>query len=184
MVRMLNRYRTELGVEALPAELEATARATIRQLQEETATVGVSAPRLDGGHGSRSMSTVRNLSGHKFPTGYPSRRTWLHVTVRDSQGGAVFESGAIDEAGAIAGNDNDADPVTFEPHYEEITRADQVQIYEPILGDPRGRADDGPADGHPVPQGQPAAAARIRQGDGAAEIGVYGGAARRRGFHR
>ena len=38
MVRMLSRYRTELGVEALPSELESTARATIRQLQHETAT--------------------------------------------------------------------------------------------------------------------------------------------------
>ncbi len=38
MVRMLNRYRNELGVAALPSELDATARATIRQLQEETAT--------------------------------------------------------------------------------------------------------------------------------------------------
>ena len=33
MVRMLNRYRTELGIAALPSELEATARATTRQLQ-------------------------------------------------------------------------------------------------------------------------------------------------------
>ena len=38
MVRMFNRYRTELGVTALPSELEATARATIRQLQQDTAT--------------------------------------------------------------------------------------------------------------------------------------------------
>ena len=40
--------------------------------------------------------------------------------------------------GAIRGNDNDADPKRFEPHYEEITRPDQVQIYEPILGDRTG----------------------------------------------
>ena len=32
------------------------------------------------------------------------------------------------------GNDADRDPLTFEPHYEEITRPDEVQIYEPILG--------------------------------------------------
>ena len=35
----MNRYRDELGIEATPAELEATARATIRQLEEDTATV-------------------------------------------------------------------------------------------------------------------------------------------------
>ena len=36
MLRMLNRYRAELGVEALPQELEAAARATIAQLQQQT----------------------------------------------------------------------------------------------------------------------------------------------------
>ena len=78
---------------------------------------------------------MRNLSGHKFPTGYPSRRTWLHVTVRNAQGRTVFESGAINETGAIQGNDSDADATKYEPHYDRITSADQVQIYEPILGD-------------------------------------------------
>jgi hypothetical protein len=137
MVRMLSRYRTELGVEALPAELEATARATIRQLQQETATVAVSAPQLAGGTLAFDVD-VRNLTGHKYPTGYPARRPWLHVTIRDAQGRAGFESGAINAAGAVAGNDSDADPLRYEPHYDEITRADQVQIYEPILGDRNG----------------------------------------------
>jgi hypothetical protein len=50
----------------------------------------------------------------------------------------VFESGAINAAVAVAGNDSDADPLRSEPHYDEITRADQVQIYEPILGDRNG----------------------------------------------
>lgn len=142
MVRMFNRYRTELGVEALPAELEATARATERQLQHDTATLALSAPSLDGGTLAFDVD-VRNLSGHKYPTGYPSRRTWLHVTVRDAQGRAVFESGAIDARGVIAGNDNDVDATRFEPHYEQITRADQVQIYEPILGDRNGAVTTG-----------------------------------------
>ena len=36
-------------------------------------------------------------------------------------------------------------PATFEPHYTEIRAADQVQIYESVMGDRAGRADDGPA---------------------------------------
>jgi len=134
MVRLLNRYRNELGVDALPMELEATASATIRQLQEDTATLTVTTPTVNAGRVTFDVE-VRNLTGHKYPTGYPSRRTWLHVIVRDAQGRAVFESGAFNNSGAIAGNDADVDPNRFEPHYELITRADQVQIYEPILGD-------------------------------------------------
>ena len=137
MVRLLNRYRTELGVAALPAELEATARATVRQLQQDTATIAVTPPRVNGSTVSFDVD-VRNLTGHKFPTGYPSRRTWLHVTVRDARGQSIFESGAIGDDGAIRGNDSDANPLMFEPHYDRITRPDQVQIYEPILGDRSG----------------------------------------------
>jgi hypothetical protein len=174
-VRLLNRYRTELGVDALPAELDATAKATIRQLQQETAEVGVSEPRAAGGTLAFDVS-VRNLTGHKFPTGYPSRRTWLHVTVRDAGGGVVFESGAIENTGAITGNDADGNPATFEPHYDEITRADQVQIYEPILGDRAGLPTTGLLsavrylkDNRLLPRG-------FDKGTAAAEIGVYGGA--------
>ena len=176
MVRMLNRYRTELAVEALPSELEATASATVRQLQEDTARVEVSSPQVTGGVLGFDVR-VRNLTGHKFPTGYPSRRTWLHVTVRDARGGAVFESGAIDGTGAILGNDGDTDALAFEPHYEEITTPGQVQIYEPVLGDRLGAPTTGLLtavrylkDNRLLPRGFDKATAD-------AEIGVYGAAA-------
>jgi hypothetical protein len=132
MLRMLNRYRTELGVEALPAELDFNARATELQLQSTTATVTATAARAPGGRLDLDVA-VRNLTGHKFPTGYPSRRSWLHVTVRDQAGRAIFESGAVQSSGAIAGNDNDADATRYEPHHEEIRTPDQVQIYESMM---------------------------------------------------
>jgi len=176
MVRLLNRYRTELGVEALPSELDATAAATIRQLQQETARLTLSDPRVADGTLAFDV-TVQNLSGHKFPTGYPARRTWLHVTVRDSAGAPIFESGAFEPNGAIAGNDNDRDPQTFEPHYDEVTSPEQVQIYEPILGDRTGAPTTGLLsavrylkDNRLLPRGFDKATAD-------AEIGVYGAAA-------
>ena len=142
MVRLLNRFRTELGVPALSSELEATARATERQLQQETATLSVSAPARSGETLTFDVD-VRNLTGHKFPTGYPARRTWLHVSVRDQSGRAVFESGAITAAGLVSGNDNDTDVARFEPHYEQITAPGEVQIYETVLGDSNGRPTTG-----------------------------------------
>ena len=142
MLRLLDRYRTELGVTAPSSELEATARATVRQLQQDTATLSVTAPRIDAGHLAFEVQ-VTSLTGHKFPSGYPSRRSWLHVSVRDSRGSIAFESGAIDDTGLIRGNDNDADGAKYEPHYEEVTGSDQVQIYEAILGDPAGKVTTG-----------------------------------------
>jgi hypothetical protein len=86
---------------------------------------------------------AENLTGHKLPTAYPSRRAWLHITVKDSAGRTVFESGALNPDGSIVGNDNDADPLKFEPYYSEITNPEQVEIFEPILGDSQGHVTTG-----------------------------------------
>jgi hypothetical protein len=142
MLRMLNRYRHELGVEALPQELEAAAGATIAQLQQQTASVTI-AP-AEGGAGQLAIDvTVRNLTGHKLPTAYPSRRVWLHFTVRDRDGQVVFESGAIEASGAIRGNDNDDDGSRFEAHYAEIRSGDEVQVYESVMRDVNGAVTTG-----------------------------------------
>ena len=81
---------------------------------------------------------VNNTSGHKFPTGYPSRRAYLHFTVKDASGNTVFESGRTNANGSIAGVDADTDLSSYEPHHEVITQQDQVQLYEPIMGDSDG----------------------------------------------
>jgi len=132
MLRMLNRYRAELGVRALPQELEAAARRTVEHLRTNTASVTVNGPTVEGGR-LTFVVLVENKAGHKLPTAYPSRRAWLHVTVRDGSGRILFESGAPGESGSIAGNANDEDPTTFEPHYDRIESPDQVQIYESII---------------------------------------------------
>lgn len=134
MLRLLNRYRAELGVVALPEELDAAARRTVQNLQSATAAVSVERAEVADGRLNIDV-LVQNLTGHKLPTAYPSRRAWLHLTVRDRNGRQVFESGAIAASGLIQGNDNDADANKFESHYTDIRQADQVQIYESIMGD-------------------------------------------------
>ena len=137
MLRMLNRYRVELGVAALPQELEAAARSTAQHLQTDTARVTVLGAERRGEQLALDVA-VENLAGHKLPTGYPSRRVWLHVQVRDAGGRPIFESGRIEPSGLITGNDNDADASKVEPHYAEIRSAEQVQIYESVMVDNAG----------------------------------------------
>ncbi len=81
---------------------------------------------------------LSNNSGHKTPTSYPSRRMWLNFKVTDSNNNVVFESGRMNSDGSIAGADNDTDQSQIEPHYDVITTADQVQIYETIMGNSDG----------------------------------------------
>jgi hypothetical protein len=142
MQRMLNRYRVDLGTRALPAEMEAAANRTIAHLQTEAAKVAIRSLEVRDGRVEAEIA-LENLGGHKLPTAYPSRRVWLHVMVRDRTGKAIFESGALTPNGSITGNDNDEDGARFEPHYTTVTRPDQVQIYEAVMGDPAGKPTTG-----------------------------------------
>jgi len=142
MQRMLNRFRGDLAVAAEPQEMDAAATRTVAHLQTEAAAVSVD--RVDEQNGRlEAVVSVENLGGHKLPTAYPSRRAWLHVTVRDRAGRVVFESGALNPNGSIQGNDNDEDAGRFEPHYTEISRPDQVQIYESVMAGADGRITTG-----------------------------------------
>lgn len=134
MLSILNKYRGELGVTALPQELDAAVNETKRFLGSRSAGLTIVSARRAGSRVDLEVA-IESTAGHKLPTAYPSRRAWLHVVVTDAGGAVVFESGALRSDGAIAGNDNDADPARFEPHYDEITSADEVQIYETIMVD-------------------------------------------------
>jgi len=137
MQRLFGRYHDELQLTAQSQELSRAAERTIAYLQAQAAKVSVSDPHVRGGQLEAEV-TVENLGGHKLPTAFPSRRAWLHVVVRDRDHRQIFESGGLNSDGSIQGNDNDADPTRYEPHYSEIRRADQVQIYESILKDANG----------------------------------------------
>jgi hypothetical protein len=142
MLGILNKHRGELGVQALPQEIEAVIQRTREHLASSTAKLSIESARVIGRNLVVEVA-VSNLAGHKLPTAYPSRRVWLHVKVTDSAERVIFESGAPRVDGSIVGNDNDSDATLYEPHYDAIESADQVQIYEPILVDSRDRVTTG-----------------------------------------
>ena len=137
MLKVLKNFGGELGVQAGTDHFDATIVRTLTQLQTQTASLAVFDPFLTGATLNFDV-IVDVLTGHKFPTSYPSRRAWLHVIIKDANGQVIFESGGVGQDGAISGNDNDVDPLAFEPHYDEITSPEQVQIYEPIMHDVYG----------------------------------------------
>ncbi|HET6170791.1 MAG TPA: hypothetical protein VFE01_11450 [Terracidiphilus sp.] len=140
--QMLNDYRSDLHTAALPQELVAASGRTIDFLKSQSARVTLQ----DAGQRSGKLSLevrVENLTGHKMPTAYPSRRAWLHVVIEDRDGRTIFESGALRADGSIVGNANDDDPQRYEHHHREITTPQQVEIFEPILGDRQGHVTTG-----------------------------------------
>ncbi|MCW3083783.1 MAG: hypothetical protein JWP12_1149 [Bacteroidetes bacterium] len=75
---------------------------------------------------------VLNKAGHKFPSGYPSRRAVLQLVITDATD-TVFKSGTFDAQQHVIG-ENPA----YEPHHDVIKQSNVPQIYEEVPGDVNG----------------------------------------------
>jgi hypothetical protein len=138
MLRIHQQNVEELQLTASGELLRATEQRTLEQLQSKAAELSIADAAIESGRLGLELD-VLNLAGHKLPSGYPSRQVWLHITVTDGNGRVAFESGRAIDSGRIAGNDADENPAAFEPHYELITKADQVQIYEAVMANGNGQ---------------------------------------------
>jgi hypothetical protein len=138
MLDMLRALGQDLDVTASSAQFEKKRAETLDMLQRRAALIGLENANSDGSTLAVDVS-VKIMTGHKFPTAFPSRRAWIHLTVQDASGNVIFESGAVQANGSITENDNDLDPSAYEPHYLAIDSADQVQIYEGIIGNTEGQ---------------------------------------------
>ena len=127
-----NRDLLDVGDGDFDASIQAT-RETLRSAAEVLIEQAV----LEGDELTVQVRVV-NHSGHKLPTSFPSRRAYLHLTVTDGVGNTLFESGRLNPDGGIEGVDSDSGEMGYEPHYEEISSPEQVQVYEPIMGDSGG----------------------------------------------
>jgi hypothetical protein len=77
--------------------------------------------------------TVVNKSGHKFPTGFPSRRAWLRVHITAENDSILFDSGRWDENNEIY---TPREP--YQLHNNIISHDNVVQIYETVMADEFG----------------------------------------------
>jgi len=111
----------------------------------QTAEVAIDAFEVRGGTVFADVS-VRNLTGHKFPSGVGFRRAFLEFTVM-ADGVPVWRSGATDRNGVIGTVEAGAFvPLpsefwtgnAYQPHYTTIADPRQVQIYEEVAADSNG----------------------------------------------
>lgn len=120
-----------LGITASTEKIEDTKKRAADLLQRQSADLSLYGGGISNGNLTVAVA-VESRVGHKLPTGFPSRRAWLHLMVQDGAGAVLFESGKPQADGIIAGDDGDEKNL-FEPHYDVITRPDQVQIYESVM---------------------------------------------------
>ncbi len=138
MLTLFSAHRESLGVTASPDHIEGTAQRTLNQLQKKSAQLSIADAKIDG-DALKIDIEVTNLAGHKFPTAFPSRRTWIYLTVQDASGTIIFESGRPRDDGSIEGNDAYDNPSRYEPHYTGISKPEEVQIYEAIMKNSDGK---------------------------------------------
>ncbi|MDX1674757.1 MAG: hypothetical protein R3314_08190, partial [Longimicrobiales bacterium] len=174
--RVFNTFRSELAVEALAAELDGLVAATKAFLSSSAAGLAVEDGAIDDGVLGFEVAAT-NLAGHKLPTAYPSRRAWLHVTVRDADGRTVFESGRLQRDGSIVGNDNDADAARYEPHHTVIDHPEDVQVYEVIMVDHGGAVTTGLIQGVEYVKDNRLLPKGFEKATAGPDIAVHGGAA-------
>ena len=78
---------------------------------------------------------VLNKSGHKLPSGYPSRVAWIQMILSDAiSGDTVYANGLLDDEGNIGGRD-----FPYEPHHQISKSSEDVQIYEMVMTDLHGQ---------------------------------------------
>ncbi len=132
MVDLIRRNKDALGIIANEANFDSTISTITRNLRYNTLKAELSDPVFfDDSVGFELMLT--NKSGHKFPSGYPSRRAFVEFVVTTEAGDTLFRSGTFDQSGEIVNYGG-----FVEPHHDVIHAENQVQIYEMNMGDVNG----------------------------------------------
>jgi hypothetical protein len=134
MINVLKANVDELGLTCSTEQLDGTLGRILNQLRNNTVELAIADAELAGDTLSLRLR-LQNKAGHKLPAGFPSRRAWLHVKVVDANGQVVFESGMPQVDGTIVGADADEDAAAYERHYDVISTAEEVQIYEAVMHD-------------------------------------------------
>jgi hypothetical protein len=132
MLKLLQSRVEELALTASTDHFGATIARTLDQLQKNTAEISIVEGIIEGDT-AKILVRIENQTGHKFPTGFPSRRAFIHFLLLDPSGEVIFESGIPESDGRIIGVDSNEDLLTYEPHYDVISSPDQVQVYQSVM---------------------------------------------------
>lgn len=129
MLNLMRSNRSTLGIQVPLSSFDTTIEATAQNLRLNSIDMSV---HYDSTSSDTAYFRVRllNKAGHKFPSGYPSRRAVLQFVVRDAAGDTVFRSGVFDQQFRVTDENT-----SFEGHHDIIQSQDQSQIYEIVMGD-------------------------------------------------
>ncbi len=132
MVKLIKNNKTALGITVSDKNFDSTIAVTNRVLKEQTLSIDLL---LDSITPDSAFVKLRltNKVGHKFPSGYPSRRTVVQLIAIDQNNDTLFKSGLFAPNYALLNT-----PVSHQPHYDVINDDTKTQVYEMVMGDVNG----------------------------------------------
>lgn len=133
MVKLMRDFRDTLGMYADPEQFDTTLALTERQLRYKTLDLDLIEVQRNSDTAYYDL-TLTNKAGHKFPSGYPSRRAWVEFVVMNEQSDTLFANGLLNYNYEILNND-----FIFEDHHNVIASEQDVQVYEMIQGNINGQ---------------------------------------------
>ena len=161
LLEMFNQFNDVLGVRkndymsGSKTGLLDTIDNVSRQAQTKTATVEIPSVAVNNGVLTADVK-VTNLTGHRFPSGVGFRRAFIELLLienRDGREQVIWASGRTNRVGVIIDGDGKILLSEFfteyregkqllqhyQPHFEKITSQNQVQIYEELVHDAKGK---------------------------------------------
>ncbi len=162
-IRTQDPMLVSLGVDPLVT----SEQAMLDQASFDTATVAVTEVSETGGKLTAEVE-VKNLAGHKLPSGVGFRRAFLELEVLDAAGRLLWASGRTDRAGVLVDERGrpiageiwwrgdcsgllHPDELVYQPHHQVVRRQDQAQIYQELVTAPSGPDAECGLDADPVP---------------------------------
>ncbi len=133
MIKMIQANKEELNIEAADEHFEETIAKTLLMLQEQSLDLELTLNEITSDSIAFDL-LLTNKAGHKFPSGYPSRRLFVEFVVKEELGDTLFSSGVLDSEYRLPGHDQE-----YEPHHSIINDEEQVQIYEYVIGNVEGQ---------------------------------------------
>ncbi len=132
MLKLMKANKETLEIDAEDEHFDETIAKTFELLQQKSLDLDLELDQITPDSAYFTV-VLRNKAGHKFPSGYPSRRAFIEFVATGENGDTLFHSGALQPDYEVAGQG----PGTM-PHFNVIHREDEVQIYELVLGDVNG----------------------------------------------
>ncbi len=132
MLQLMKNNAAALDIDATPEQFDEVIDATYNLLQFQTLNLELSLLNRTLDTAFFELNLV-NKAGHKFPSGYPSRRALVSFLVQTETGDTLFHSGKMDSTYEVFGQD-----APFESHHQTIRTEDEVQIYEMVMADVAG----------------------------------------------